>query len=128
MNNLLILTQYPFVGFRPDDVRQWLKETPEKKNLALALSVVEEKAAAVSEQISDSQDTWAFYAAEEWEELEMELYREIERILLEENRNGANHDMTVTGRHYRILPFMERNGYRDGSGWWIKNEAIDSCE
>ena len=24
------------------------------------------------------------------------------------------------GLRYIIKPFMERNGYRDGAGWWVK--------
>lgn len=31
----------------------------------------------------------------------------------------------VEGWHFKILPFMQENGYRDGSGWWIKGTNLE---
>lgn len=33
---------------------------------------------------------------------------------------GDIFNLSDKGLHYVVLPFMERNGYRDGAGWWIK--------
>ena len=57
----------------------------------------------------------------EWWSFQQELYTKIIVILKEENAAGkTKHKISNKGLHYVILPFMERNGYRDGAGWWVK--------
>ena len=124
MQDLLILTWEPFVGFMSDDVRRWLEEEPSEERLALALSMVEKKAAFVRDEVYEADDVWEEYAACEWEDLVEELVYRIEAMLIAENQSGANHDLTARGWRQRIVPFMQRNGYEDCSGWWIKKKAI----
>lgn len=57
-----------------------------------------------------------------WQDLEEELYERIVSILRRENEAGSCHVLSGIGTHYVVLPFMEKNGYRDGSGWWIAEE------
>ena len=57
-----------------------------------------------------------------WEELQDLLYEKIVNILRAENEAGSHHVLSGIGTHYIVLPFMEREGFRDGSGWWIKDE------
>ena len=55
--------------------------------------------------------------------IQKELYSKVLSILEKENELGiANHDLSKAGLHFRIEPFMVRNGYRDGAGWWIKDK------
>lgn len=108
----------------PDDVRRWLEEEPSEERLALALSTVEKKAAFVRDEVYEDDDVWEEYAACEWEDLVEELVHRIEAILIAENQSGANHDLTARGWRHRIVPFMQRNGYEDCFGWWIKKKAI----
>lgn len=107
-----------------DDVRRWLEEEPSEERLALALSMVEKKAAFVRDEVYEADDVWEEYAACEWEDLVEELVYRIEAMLIAENQSGANHDLTARGWRQRIVPFMQRNGYEDCSGWWIKKKAI----
>ena len=69
------------------------------------------------------EDHWANYAFEEWADLETEIAEKIKHIsALENQTKGMNHRLDGVGLHDIIKPFMERSGYRDGSGWWIKAE------
>lgn len=40
-----------------------------------------------------------------------------------ENESGSHHVLSGIGTHYIVLPFMERNGFLDGSGWWIPDQG-----
>lgn len=122
MQDLLILTWEPFVGFMSDDVRRWLEEEPSEERLALALSTVEKKAAFVRDEVYEADDVWEEYAACEWEDLVEELVYRIEAMLIAENQSGANHDLSAREWRQRIVPFMQRNGYEDCSGWWIRRK------
>lgn len=122
MDNLLILIREPFIGFRPEDIRLWLKNNPDESNYALALSEVEIKVSDARNEVFDVGDSWSYYALDEWEELESEIVEYMQSKLAHENQNGAQHNLTKQGWRYQILPFMERNGYRDASGWWIKQK------
>lgn len=117
MNNLLVLTREPFVGFRPDDVLQWVEQNPSEENLALSFSVVELKEAYVWGKYEDSHDSWALYAAEDWRELREDLQEKIEKTL-----DSGESSMNPAPSRKRVCPYMERNGYRDASGWWIRIE------
>ena len=60
-----------------------------------------------------------------WGELQEEMYCRIVSILQRENDNVGTHVLSGIGTHYIVLPFMERNGYRDSGGWWIENNDWD---
>ena len=56
-----------------------------------------------------------------WYALERDLVAEVIRRLEEENQTtGTKYLTSGIGTHYIIKPFMERNGFIDGAGWWIK--------
>lgn len=58
-----------------------------------------------------------------WEELEDLLFNKIVGILGHENESGSHHVLSGIGTHYIVLPFMERNSFLDGSGWWIPDQG-----
>ena len=57
-----------------------------------------------------------------WHNLEDVLYEKIVNILKAENETGHHHVLSGIGTHYIVRPFMEREGFRDGNGWWIPEE------
>ncbi|MBQ6066348.1 MAG: hypothetical protein IJK89_05965 [Clostridia bacterium] len=123
MDHYLVFDREPFVGFMPDDLRDWLKTHRQESDIALLVKLIHEKTAYVADGSDETGDVWAHYAYEEWFELEIELIELIKEILSAENRTkGTNYPLEGLGTHYVIRPFMERNGYRDCSGWWIKEE------
>ena len=118
MNNLLILTKEPFVGFMPDDVREWLQAHTSEHELAVAFAHVDNKVSQLMHACQDEDDYWADYSFEKWYDLLKELEGRIRSILKE--RNGLL--SSKNGIRCIIVPFMLAHGYRDGSGWWIPIE------
>ena len=125
VENTLILTSEPFVGFMPADLRSWLNAQDADSALAAALAVVSNHVIHLRHELGESNDPWLIYAFESWYEIELELYDMISKSMQQSNERGeTNYDLAQAGRHYRLIPFMEKNGFRDGSGWWVKREAI----
>jgi hypothetical protein len=52
-----------------------------------------------------------------WFDLEIKLIDKVKEILQEEYQDASLQDISP---YQMIKPFMERNGYLDGRGWWIE--------
>ena len=102
------------MGFMPVDVRQWLGEHRTDADLAEAMAAVGNKLGELCHEADETDDPWIDYVCDAWWELYLELIEHIRTA------RGSDFDPTAQGSHYAILPFMERNGFRDGSGWWVK--------
>lgn len=121
--NTLILTTEPFVGFMPSDLRMWLTDHNTDADLASALAEVNDHAGLLGHELDEVEDRWLLYAFEAWWEVELELYDLIFESMKQSNQRGeTKYNLTQEGLYYRVKPFMERNGYQDGSGWWVKSK------
>ena len=121
MKNLLVIDHGPFTGFTPGDFRCWLSEHTQEGDIALAMKYVSEKASILLAYSDFTYDSWMDYAIDEWDELLLELVEQIKSILSHDNRtDNTGYQLDGKGWYYIIKPFMERNGYRDGNGWWIE--------
>lgn len=121
--NTLILTTEPFVGFMPSDLRMWLTDHNTDADLASALAEVNDHAGLLGHELDEVEDRWLLYAFEAWCEVELELYDLIFESMKQSNQRGeTKYNLTQEGLYYRVKPFMERNGYQDGSGWWVKSK------
>lgn len=71
-----------------------------------------------------SNDSWAEEAHDAWWDVYNEIFSQILKILKEENATGnASHKTEGIGMHYILMPFMIRNGYYDGNGWWLLSDS-----
>ena len=120
MNKGTILTTEPLNDWKPDDVRNWLQEHAEQHDLAVAMSAVWNKAGWLHHELNDDSPTVTKEYYRKWRILEEELFFKIVTIL--ENETGNKIDLNKTGWTNAIALFMERNGFCNGSGWWIKKE------
>lgn len=121
--NSMILTVEPFVGFFPDDLHQWLNANPGNSNLAAAMAAVSNHTGSLLHELGSSQDCWIQYAFGKWRQLEQNLYQTITESMTQSNQCGiTNYDLTESRLHYRAKPFMEKHGYYDSAGWWIKSD------
>ena len=121
MENYLIIDKEPFVGYMPNDIRNWMIEHNQESDIACAMMIVHNKAGMLMHLCDESNDPWIDYAFEEWYGIETELVERIRAILSVENKTkGTNHARDGIGTYYMVKPIMERNGYRDSAGWWIK--------
>ena len=111
------LNTYQFPSIRPDDVREWFSENQDDESLAEVLAQVCNRTACLMAESSESDDPWLEVIFYDWDELEEELLQECLTRLKEK---GMLQD--AEGRYGQIKPFMEKYGYRNGNGWWIKNE------
>lgn len=100
-----------------DDVNAYLSSDYTEPRIAELLSVITFKTADLYE---NEDDGWALQYSERWSELEERIYELIKQILSAQNSNDANYTIEGAGLYNMAIPFMERNGYRDGNGWWIK--------
>ena len=113
---------YPFPNIRAEEVLAWFYENPSDESLAEALAQVCNRVSSLLHECDNSEDIWIDYFFYDWAEIEEALVNECQKRL-EKNGNLP----IVDGWFYRILPFMQEHGYRDGNGWWIK-EALFSKE
>ena len=106
-------------------VKERMEEGSTQAQLAEAYADVTAKCSAFHHELDDPDYVRVYDKVSEssamWEELEEDLYDRIVGILKAENEShNAGYVLSGIGRHYIVKPFMERNGFRDGNGWWIK--------
>ena len=124
MESYLTIDKEPFVGYMPNDIRNWMIEHTQESEIACAMMAVHNKAGTLMHLCDESCDPWIDHAFEEWHEIETELVERIKDILSIENKTkDKTHALDGIGTYCMVKPFMERNGYRDGAGWWIKTEC-----
>ena len=127
-DNAVVLSSEPLKGYCPQDIRLWLYQNSSEADFATALAMVHNQSGWLShdlDELEEPEHSKALAIFNEWWELQKELYDKIIVILKSENASGkANHRIADKGLHYVILPFMERYGYRDGAGWWVKKTAF----
>ena len=122
--NTLILTTEPLVGFMPADLRAWITEHSSDQNLAMALAEVHNHVGILGHELDETDDHWLIYAYEVWWEVEKELYDLIVASMRHSNQQGkTNYNLSQTGLHWLVKPFMEKNGFRDGTGWWVQTDT-----
>ena len=123
-NNSLDMTADMSDGIVAADLREWLIANNTEHNIAVALAQSNMKKGWLMHDLCDPDTTdlpRVRLAYNEWRELYEELHARIFSIMEKENDLGvASHNLSETRGHYVIMPFMERNGYRDGSGWWVR--------
>ena len=115
------------MGATSNDIRALLEQDHSEKMLAAAMAAVSNQTGYIHHDINDPDinDTIREVIEEQfdtWWGLERELVTRISNILICENPEKGIPENT--GYHFIIQPFMERNGYRDGSGWWIKEAVV----
>lgn len=121
--NTLILTTDPFVGFMPIDLQKWIKVHHADPDLATALAEVNNHVGILGHELDEVDDLWLVYAYESWYEIELELYDLIFKSMKESNQRGeTRYNLNQEGLYRRVAPFMERNGFQDGAGWWVKSD------
>lgn len=122
--NTLILTTDPFVGFMPADLRDWITMHNTDPDLALALAGVHNHVGILGHELDKTDDHWLIYAFEAWWEVEKELYDLIVASMRLSNQQGkTDYNLSLPGLHWLVKPFMEKNGFRDGTGWWVQAET-----
>lgn len=114
------ISQEPLSNISVDDIRHWLSNNNSIQNIVDAYVIVCEKYICVEDDVYDYEiDTVEYNSArlksDEW----FSLMKELPKQILDEMR-FEGYTIPDKGYYYAMIPFMKRFGYRDGSGWWIK--------
>ena len=117
MYGSLILQLGAFAGKMPEDIKQLSLKCLPDASLTELYAVASNHLGVLMHEADGSDDVWTKYAFYEWWEVEELLLEEIFRRMKEA---GMLAEKPRTGYHPAVEPLMEANGYRDGSGWWIK--------
>ncbi len=120
MNDIVIMASEPIPNKTPTDVRNYFAERKTEKDLADVYAISHNKFWWVEDDVYDYEEGTPEYEAarvivDEWGAL-MDEYEE--RIFMVLRSEGIT--IPKTGRINVLNPFMKRNGYFDGNGWWIK--------
>ena len=115
-----IVNSNSFSDITPEKVRNYFLDKQTEKDLADAFAIASNKFFLLADSIYDYEEGSEGYISacnivEEW----CELVNEYEEKILEILR-GEGIAIPKTGRIRVLKPFMARNGYRDGAGWWIE--------
>lgn len=96
-------------------------------NLARILAIVNNqsgKLGYIADDPANSPEVTEKYLKESdiWWDFLIELTTEVKLRLEKSNLlSNTNYQLEDIGTYYLVKPFMEQNGYHDGSGWWIEN-------
>ena len=121
LNGIVIMASEPIPNKTPTDVRGYFAERKSERDLADAFAIASNKFWWVEDNVYDYEEGTPEYIAacaiaDEWGALMDEYEERIFAILRNEGISIANRGKSV------LYPFMKRNGYRDGNGWWIKDQ------
>ena len=122
LNDIVIMASEPTPDMTPTDVRNYFAKRKTEKDLADAFAIASNKFWWVEDNIYDYEEgtpehRLAREITDEWGSL---MYEYEERIFVILRSEGVV--IPETGRIKVLEPFMKRNGYRDGNGWWIKDK------
>ena len=125
LNGIVIMASEPIPNKTPTDVRGYFAERKSERDLADAFAIASNKFWWVEDNVYDYEEGTPEYIAacaitDEWGAL-MDEYEETIFVIL---RNEGV-EIPETGRIKVLEPFMKRNGYREGNGWWIKNKESE---
>lgn len=120
LNDIVIMATEPVSNMTPTDVRNYFAERKTEKDLADAFAIVSNEFWWVEDNVYDYEEGTQEYRdalaiTDEWGALMDEYEEKIFEILRSEGVGIPD-----TERRKVLEPFMRRNGYKDGSGWWIK--------
>ncbi len=118
-SDIVVMGSEPIPGLSPEDIRRWYASHQDEKGLASALAAVSNKFWRVEDNEYDYEEGTPEYEesvriTNEWGVLMDELQDKIFDILKTEHVH-----IPRTGRIEVLKPFMERNGYYNGNGWWV---------
>ena len=118
--NAVAMPREPLPDCTPDAMRLWLQDHSGESNLAMAYATAHNQTGWLMHELGGTSDPEFEKRYASWSKLESELCQRIIDILEIENPEEiAQRKSAGKGTHYVINPFMLRNGFSDGSGWWM---------
>ena len=120
---MIVMAKEPVPNMNAAEVKAYFENKHTEKDLADAYAIAHNKFWWVEDNEYDYQEGTPEHIAacaitDEWGSLMDEYKLKIFEILKNEGI-----DIPETAQIKVLAPFMVRNGYADGNGWWIKQES-----
>ena len=118
--DFFIMGSEPLPNLSVDDIRQWLTEHTDKQSIIDAYAAVHNKAWWIEDNEYDYEEgTTAYTYACEQTDAWFALMDELLEIIFGYIRDEG---IIIPEKGYNtvLAPFMEKHGYNDGNGWWMK--------
>ena len=121
----VVMGSEPIPGWEPEDIQKWYAEHHSEVGLAHAFAAASNKFWWLEGNIYDleegtSEHQEACRITDSWGDLMNTLQDEIFVILKRECVI-----IPEKGQIAVLIPFMDRNGYYNGNGWWLPKEDKD---
>lgn len=120
--NIFIMSSEPFPELTADIVEKAITEIKTESELADLFAEVDNKAWWIEDEEYDyNEGTTEYKQSREKTDLWFSLADKLrDRIFVILQAEGV--EIPSTGQIAVLDPFMKRNGYKNGQGWWIKND------
>lgn len=124
---IFVMASEPLDGYSAGDFRKLCNSTLSEAELAVLYAKAHNKTGWLMHDLDDEDaDINTERVYQEWSAIEEELRGRIIAIVEQEDPDKIRSQLTSRqGYYYIVKPFMLRNGFADGSGWWIRNEDND---
>lgn len=121
---IFVMASEPLVGYSADDFRKLCNGVLSEAELAVLYAGAANKAGWLMHDLDDEDaDVNTERVFREWSAIEEELLGRIIAILEQEDPEKIRSQIASRIGYYNIVkPFMLRNGFVDGNGWWIRND------
>lgn len=127
-DKVYVLCGEPLQGYSPDDINCLITDSMTEYEIAIIQAEVHNKIGNMMHELDSVEGNEYDKLKKDfkaWENIDKKLFSMIVNILKKENETaGSNHVLSGIGTYYIVKPFMERNGYIDGSGWWVKDNHL----
>ena len=100
-----------------NEIREWLTVNTDEPSLAYAVAFVSNESAHMSDELDFGLGSVDEEIYSNWLDLLNELTNTVIGIL-----GISRLEVEHSNRRTLLLPFMERNGFYNGSGWWIERK------
>lgn len=123
---IFVMASEPLVGYSAEDFKKLCNGTLSEVELAVLYAGAFNKAGWLMHDLDDEDaDINTEREYKKWSTIEEELRCRIIAILERENPEKIRSQLSSgQGYYYIVKPFMLRNGFVDGNGWWIKNDEM----
>ena len=124
---IFVMASERLEGYSADDYSELCNSTLNEAELAILYAEASNKTGWLMHDLDDEEaDINTERVYREWCAIEEELRSRIISIIEQENPEEISSQISSgQGYYYIVEPFMLRNGFVDGNGWWIRYEDND---
>lgn len=112
----------PYPDIEIEDVYEMVSGTDDEKTIALAVAILNNKTGIIADELDDYEtDSDEYRRLDKQYDSAYDLYKKLtDKIIDILTDKGELPD--TKGIHFLIEPFMNRNGFINGNGWWVHQD------